>query len=211
MEKWGLLVTGGNAPENLVLTGKRQEWYVVAADSGLATADTWGIIPDLIVGDMDSVPPDLLNRYADIQLKRYPQDKDQTDTEIGLEALWDRGFREVTVAGGDGGRVDHFIGILRIFERSRYPAQWILKDYTLQVIDKDIEIPCREGEEVSFFPSGSFPCRAGTRGLKWELTGLEWGPGDVGVSNVCTGSSITIEVFSGRLLMVRQNRGILRV
>jgi thiamine pyrophosphokinase len=211
MKKRGLLVTGGSAPEKLVLPEGRETWYVVAADSGLTAADRWGIVPDLIVGDMDSVEPSLLARYCGTPIERHPPEKDQTDTEIGLSRLWGQGFNRVTIAGGDGGRIDHFIGILRIFERVRYPKRWILKEYSVEVIDDDAEISCEVGEELSFFPSGALPCRSETTGLKWELNGLEWGPGDVGISNVCVDPLITIRILSGRLLMVRKNRGIIQI
>ncbi len=81
----------------------RSARFVVAADSGLDSCVAAGVVPDLVVGDMDSLSdPSLLNGFAADRILLFPRDKDETDTEIGLRILHERGWGAVTIAGGAG-------------------------------------------------------------------------------------------------------------
>ena len=82
----GLLFTGGEGPGAALLDGfLKNTSVIVAADSGYDLAADLGIVPDLVVGDMDSVKRvQEVNQRAPASLIRFPRDKDETDTEIGL-------------------------------------------------------------------------------------------------------------------------------
>ena len=58
--------------------------FVVAADGGLVNCEAMGITPDLIVGDMDSTPPETLKRYKHIPIELFAVDKDKTDVELAI-------------------------------------------------------------------------------------------------------------------------------
>ncbi|MGZ6256560.1 MAG: thiamine diphosphokinase, partial [Candidatus Limnocylindria bacterium] len=75
-----IVVAGGDAaPED----GARLDGadLVIAADSGAAWLDARGLRPDLVVGDMDSVDPALLERLATdgVAIERHPAEKDASD------------------------------------------------------------------------------------------------------------------------------------
>ena len=58
---------------------------IVAADGGLDHARAAGLIPDVLVGDLDSVSPAGLDwATANISVQRHPADKSATDTELAL-------------------------------------------------------------------------------------------------------------------------------
>src|SRR5690242_5078575 len=61
--------------------------FVVAADAGAATALAFGFTPDVLIGDFDSLEPDLLAqlRTLDVQVEEYPRDKDATDGQLAVE------------------------------------------------------------------------------------------------------------------------------
>ncbi|MDR2485847.1 MAG: thiamine diphosphokinase, partial [Treponema sp.] len=88
----GIAFIGGQGPDpekcRRLITGTR---IIVAADSGLITAETAGVKPDWILGDMDSLD-DLrrLEAYPSQRILRYPSDKDYTDTELALNFLWEK-------------------------------------------------------------------------------------------------------------------------
>lgn len=201
----GLLLTGGRAPaETPVFERKRTGWLIVAADSGLEHAVQYSIEPDAIVGDFDSVDETLLQtRYAGITRRTYEREKDYTDTELGLEYLWEHGAGEITIIGGGGGRLDHLFGIAVLFDRDRYPRRWVTDNADVTIIDDSIEFSSNAGETVSFFPAGPDKCRMRSQGLRWELNTLQWDRGDAGISNECIKERCKVEVLSGRLLMVR--------
>jgi thiamine pyrophosphokinase len=201
----GVVVTGGNGPD----AGTLRAWTesaerVIAADSGLELALSAGVEPDLVVGDMDSLADrGLLARFSGDRVRPFPAEKDDTDTEIALDMLFCEGCDEVVLAGGGGGRLDHLIGILALFDRERHPAVWLTALDEVVAIDSVLERSGMSGRRVSFFPVGTEVCRMSSDGLKWPLDGLEWHHGDVGISNVVTGDPFRVEMHSGRLIMVR--------
>ena len=81
----GVLLIGGKAPNRKAITGiLTRADHIVAADSGFDLARTYGIVPDIVVGDMDSVSSsEAFRTFPDERKRIYSEDKDETDTEIG--------------------------------------------------------------------------------------------------------------------------------
>jgi thiamine pyrophosphokinase len=200
----GLVITGGRAPDVPIRIPNRDRWTIVAADSGADFAFQMGVVPDAIVGDMDSIrDASLLNR-ADVEnVERYPRDKDHTDTEIACIYLHSRGIDTITIVGGGGGRMDHLLGIVRMFDRETHPDRWLTHHEEVRAIDTAYSFSCTPGETVSFFPVGTQRCTMTSSGLKWPLDSIEWSIGDAGISNECTGSRCEVTMKSGRLILIR--------
>ncbi len=201
----GLLLLGGEGPPRDLLEPILSKVVcTVAADSGFDLARRLKILPDLLVGDFDSLEPSReLKNYPEERIRRYPRDKDQTDAELGLQALWDRGMRRTVVVGGGGGRVDHLLGLVTLFEREKIPTLWYTARELIQVVEGTLVVTDCKGQTVSFFPLGGPVAGMSSSGLKWPLDGLEWDRGDMGLSNVFSADRCTISVTKGRLLMVR--------
>ena len=145
-----LIITGG-----YLNIGYTQEYIktlsydkVFAVDKGLEYADALGLVPELIIGDFDTVDEKLLNRYekqlteadkklaeADnqaaevdrqsVRIIRHPSHKDQTDTELALYCAKEDNASRVTILGATGSRLDHVlanIGLLLYACRSGMDA-----------------------------------------------------------------------------------------
>jgi thiamine pyrophosphokinase len=201
----GLLLLGGEGPPRDLLEPVLSSVVLtIAADSGFDLARKLKILPDLLVGDFDSLEPSKeLEDYPEKRIRRYPRDKDETDAELGLQALWDMGIQRTVVAGGGGGRVDHLLALVSLFEREKTPTLWYTAKELIQVVEGAHVVTECKGQTVSFFPLGGSVAGMRSSGLKWPLDGLEWNRGDIGVSNVFTEDPSTISVAQGRLLMVR--------
>jgi len=204
----GVLFTGGEgpSPSDEIMKIIDRASLTAAADSGIYLAEMFNIIPDYILGDMDSIKnaDDILKRYPEDRIILYDKNKDFTDTELGISLLAEKGCTEIIIAGGSGGRTDHFIGILYLFFRDIHPDIWIMKDETAFIIEDSFSLETAGGEIISIFPVPGDICRMESRGLKWELDSLIWRVGDAGISNVATGSSIEIKMKSGRLLLIKR-------
>jgi thiamine pyrophosphokinase len=200
----GLLVIGGAAPPaELLRACAREADLVVAADSGLDHARAAGITPDLAVGDMDSLSdPALLGALPPDRVIVFPADKDETDTEIGVRILAERGCGAVTVAGGGGGRVDHLLGVFMLFEREPAPVRWITDRADIRLVEAEASFPTRRGDTVSVFPLGERAADLGSEGLHWPLDGLTLRRGWAGISNRATGDRVRVTVGRGRLAVV---------
>lgn len=200
----GLLLLGGEAPERRHLESiLSRSPLVVAADSGFDLALRLGITPDLLIGDLDSVRPGpQLDRFPRERLLRYPRDKDQTDAELGLNLMRERGCRHVVLAGGGGGRLDHLLALVDLFERQPPPEAWLTAREEVRAVEgRRILSGCR-GLRVSFFPLGCGVSGLSSSGLKWPLDGLRWSRGQEGVSNLILEDRASVGVARGRLLMI---------
>jgi len=141
-----VVFTGGEYP---VPADTQKYWetvaepdFVIAADSGLEVLEEYNryygnktFYPDLIIGDMDSIQNiSLLSGYPETIVRRCPADKDMTDTELALSYARRDVTRDeiyLTLVGGDGGRIDHFLGIFDLFSTGIHPDAWLCKKQML--------------------------------------------------------------------------------
>lgn len=202
----GIIITGGEAPERKYIEHEiADSVFIIAADSGLETAVSYGYKPDLIVGDMDSIKNlKILNDFPRDCVRIFPKEKDETDTEIALRMMFEKNVDEVVLLGGGGGRLDHLLGIVSIFDREYYPAVWYTAHDRIESIDGKKIFFGMKGKEVSFFPVGNELCRMKSSGLKWPLNEMKWVKGHAGISNIVLTDPFKIEMESGRLIMISQ-------
>ena len=212
----GIVFTGGEGPQpqriRRLLGESAAGALVAAADSGLLLAETAGLKPDWIVGDMDSLDnaSERLSAYPAEKVIRYPADKDYTDTELALALLWEKGCDEAWIIGGGGGRLDHLLGIRDLFERESFPRRWITAAEDVYCIDMadanggKLKLPLESGDIVSVFPLGGGPWKAESAGLKWQLDNVHWERGLYGLSNVAATPEIEIHIKQGRFIIIME-------
>jgi thiamine pyrophosphokinase len=208
----GIGFIGGEGPGaklSAALAGEAD--LIAAADSGLMAAEAAGLRPDWIVGDMDSLDePRRLDRYPPDRVFRGCRDKDETDTELLLSLLWEKGCDEVWLLGGGGGRMDHLLAIQTLFEREKSPDRWITAGEDVRLVREGLSLSIGPeppgalppGRLVSVFPLGTGPWEAESRGLKWPLAGLPWKRGFFGLSNLAPGGGFEIRALGGFFLVI---------
>lgn len=179
----------------------------IAADSGLLLAESWGVVPDWIVGDMDSLGDlDRLLPYPPERVLSCSRDKDDTDTELALKLASEQGCDETILIGGGGGRLDHLMALLALFDRREAPVRWVTRLEDIVLVDAlrrgDHTRDTAPGATVSIFPVGEGPWRVESRGLLWPLDDLTWNRGFFGISNRTVGAGFSLRATSGRFLSV---------
>ncbi len=107
-----VIVTGGQCKITNQLKSYANSSYVIAADSGYDTCKALEIVPNLLVGDMDSVSA----VPTDVELYRVKSEKDFTDTMLAVGIALERGTESITVIGGGGGRADHWLSNVFLLE-----------------------------------------------------------------------------------------------
>jgi thiamine pyrophosphokinase len=108
----GVIGLGGNCTDTILLREYlKQESFFVAADRGIVHFQMLGIIPDMLVGDMDSIPEKVRVEYEELGLKieRYDTRKDRTDSEIACGYALEEGCNELLMIGALGERPDHVL------------------------------------------------------------------------------------------------------
>ena len=211
----GLAFIGGEGPEPAFCRFLAQDAHLIAAaDSGLQAAERAGLKPDWIVGDMDSLD-DLgrLEKYPAERVRRFPRDKDFTDTELVLELLWEQGCGQICIAGGGGGRLDHLLAIRSLFERDKRPQRWVTAKEDVYCLDAwastdssvsggEFEFKLPVASLVSIFPLGPGPWHIESLGLKWPLKGLSWTQGSFGLSNENIEEQFRVKPTQGRFMLI---------
>ena len=125
----------------------RKEDFVIAADAGYRVCQQLGIVPDLLLGDFDSMeqPVDFQN------ICRSPVEKDDTDTFAAVKLMIEKGFLEFLLVGVIGERLDHTFGnvSILIYLKEKGAKGVIVDDYSeMFLCDKNTKI---KAKTCSFF------------------------------------------------------------
>lgn len=186
--------------------------YLVCADGGGNSALLSGRIPDALIGDLDSITPENLEKcnQAGVIIQKYPREKDQTDLEMALE--WAAGKaqsgQEILLYGGTGGRIDHFLGNLALL--LGYAAQ----GRRIRIKDPSHELWVLQGREIIYGKKQqelslivlSETATVTTEGLYYPLDHASLVQNSSrAVSNVFLGDTAVVQVHSGWVLVVILN------
>ncbi|SNY05840.1 thiamine pyrophosphokinase [Orenia metallireducens] len=184
---------------------------VVCADGGADHAYKLGIIPDLILGDLDSISSKALEHYQteQVEFAKYPVAKDKTDTQLILEELIELEYKEIIIFAGLGGRLDHTLANLYLLD---FLAEF---DTKIKFISpkEQVEIVCKEkilvnevDKTLSLLPLSDEVTGVYLEGFKYGLEDASFKRGDtLGLSNIVQESPAKIKLASGKLLMIINN------
>lgn len=187
--------------------------FVVAADLGAQHALAWGWQVDLLVGDLDSLSPEVARRIetAGTRILRAPAAKDETDTELALAHALLLGADEVIVCGATGGRTDHLIANVLLLARPDLASAGVrLADggETVRLLRAEeqlvrLVIEGGAGDLVSLLPCGGDAVGVSTQGLLYPLFSETLHLGQArGMSNVLTGARCEVSLQRGQLLLI---------
>ena len=114
-----LIVSGGRMERDFALSFLLGgQWdKIIAVDGGLHVLHECKVMPTDIVGDFDTVDPELLMQYKGqegIRIRRFQPQKDDTDSEIAVRMAIEYGSSQIDIIGGTGNRLDHTIGNIRL-------------------------------------------------------------------------------------------------
>lgn len=210
-----LLISGSphGVSAELLKTLKCACSYVVAVDSGADWAYKAGLDVDLLIGDFDSIDPEAFRHY---RFKRcetiaYNSYKDETDLEIALAEIRERGFNLVVGTNVLGGRIDHLVASAGAFMRSSDLAPLVVDENEFIIFlssdgnRRSIGLDMFEisaGDIVSIVPIGGAAVVT-TTGLEWELKGEELFAMDSrGISNIVQSGDAVITADEGNLLVI---------
>jgi len=183
--------------------------YVVAADGGAATALAFGCLPDVVVGDLDSLAAPVLAdlRLRGVPIETYPRDKDVTDGQLAIEralqvepaSLWLLGFL-------GGPRLDQALANVLFLARLNTPTVLLdeQNEAALLLPGMDHAWSTEPGEVVSLVPLTAEVSGIVTQGLRWPLEAERLQFGDTrGISNEPVAAEARVSITDGKLLLTR--------
>jgi len=192
--------------------------YLIAADGGASHLMEMGILPEVVIGDLDSVDEDILFELttAEVNIEQYSEDKDETDIELALQYAVELGASAILIVGALGGRLDQTIANLSILTDPLLPKIDIRLDDGVEEVffcrasaDKggQVEVQGRSGDIVSLIPWHGSVEGVATEGLQWPLYGETLYPEKSrGVSNVMLVESASVKIDKGLLLIVHRRK-----
>ncbi len=189
----------------------RQAESILCADAGLRHCRELGVQPDLLVGDLDS----LGEVPQEIPCLCFDSDKEASDSQLAIEAAFDRGAERVFLLGGHGSRLDHSFANLSLLRR--YPGRLFMVDgdYELVVITNSYEFQAELGHTCSLMPVAGPGAQVTTKGLRFGLQDEELRTDSHGLSNEVTEPVVRIQVHRGAVVLFQtwepfSDRSILR-
>lgn len=184
---------------------KRGDW-LVAADGGARHLMNMGLMPHLVVGDLDSLTRKEVNllEQAGVQFERYPVEKDETDLELALRAVQVAGYRSAVIIGGWGGRLDQTLANIMLLQNERFAGLDLRLDDGVEevfFIRQRAEINGKSGDTVSLLALSLAVAGIRTVGLRYPLRGETLTMGKTrGISNVMVADLAVIEHTGGKLI-----------
>ncbi len=184
---------------------------IIAADGGAHHVVRLNLVPNIVIGDMDSLGRDIQMdlKSAGVSMSVHPSEKDETDLELALLYAFENYEDDIIIVAALGGRLDQTLGNILLLTHDkltgrrieiREPGQraWLVRSETV--------IEGKVGDTVSLVPLGGDVKIRETNGLHWPLTNeiLSVGPSR-GISNIMIENEASVFVESGLLLCIHQD------
>ncbi len=184
--------------------------YIIAVDKGLEYCHKINIMPNIIVGDNDTVNTSILDEYRKKVDKVivYPPEKDYTDTHISVTTAFEYNPDTITIVGATGTRIDHVlanIGMLKLCIDNNVQAYIVDKNNLITMIDSNYKILRSNlyGKYISLLPYSEQVMGVTLEGFVYPLYDAILSIGkSIGISNELKEDIGHISVKSGYLIVV---------
>lgn len=211
-----LILTGGmmDLPFAGEFLKKESFSRIIAVDGGLEAAKALGLTPDIIVGDFDTVSPEVLAYYRKMEhivWEVHQPEKDDTDTELAIKRAIALGCTRTVLLGATGGRLDHMIGNTHLL----FPC--LQKGMETYIVDSRNRLYLIDGQHtfykkdlwgkyISFLPLTQEVKGITLRGFKYPLTDRDISIGtSLCISNELVKEEGTIDFSDGVLIVVESH------
>ena len=234
-----IIVSGGDIQSDFALyflkknieKAGRENIRLIAADRGLEFFLDYLILPEVVIGDFDSLSEDGKN-FLEMQSEDIPYggmlewklqkgegkvvevvrlrpEKDDSDTQSAMNYAIQNGAKEIVILGVTGNRVDHLManfGLLILAQKQGAEVALADRYNYMKLISSGTILKKAEqfGKYVSFFPLGGDVTGLTLEGFKYPLDKYHLTTADSGltVSNEISEEYAKVTYESGTLLMI---------
>lgn len=209
-----IVVGGGDLTTTELERIKLEKQYLISADSGTIRLLDAGLVPDLAVGDFDSVGEQDLERIksSGVLLLRFPKEKAHTDLHHAVQEALHLQATEISIYGALGGaRVDHALANIGLLEWiSQRGATGIIyhQKNRIRLLSGPSHIQLvREGYSyVSLIPVSKQVRGITTKGMLYPLVNGTLVRGESrGISNELMQETASIQIAEGQCLVVESS------
>lgn len=173
---------------------------IICCDGAAEKLVANGLEPGIIIGDLDSVSPELKERYGNILV--HDTDQDTNDLTKAVNWCVSVGIREVTILGATGIREDHTLGNISLLAdySTRIDAVILTDTGSFRVYDRSVTIDSHPGQQVSLF-SIDPSLKATSSGLKYPLDNLTLHSWWRGTLNEAIANTFSLDFNSGKVIV----------
>ena len=207
-----IFANGDPSDPEIVRHWAAQADLIIAADGGTRHALAAGVLPHVVIGDLDSL--DEADRAqldrSGVQLIVYPRHKDYTDLELALRYARKQHATEIIVFSALGGRWDQSLAnmmLLTLPELAHVPTRIVDRQLTIQAIRDRAEITGQAGDTLSLIALKGDAHGVTIEGCEYPLieATLPFGA-TLGISNVLAQNIAKITVRQGQILALHTRR-----
>ncbi|MFA5527147.1 MAG: thiamine diphosphokinase [Peptostreptococcales bacterium] len=183
--------------------------YIICVDGGIDHAYNMGIIPDLIVGDLDSASQKSIEHYQQLHVKfeTFPSEKNFTDTHLAVNLAIQKNASAIGMFAVTGTRMDHFLAnMMLLFSVNSYGVKCkIMDDYNEMFIADNITVlKKKRGEFISLISLSECTKIIKLEGFKYPLENkILYNWETLGISNEIIEKEGKIIKGDGQLLVIR--------
>lgn len=209
MAKAYIFLNGNPISEKCTSLCNLKNGYIIVVDGGANYIQKFNRTPDILIGDLDSIKPEVLRELQKKKVKTlvYQKEKDQTDSEIAVQYALESGFMEVNIVGFFGSRIDHMISLINYLTKvaNKAKIRLIQEFEDMYFVDKHISFDSKAGDEISLIPLKTDTQGVTTSGLYYKLKDetLDFAS-TRGVSNIASGKKVVVSLKNGTLLVVHR-------
>jgi len=205
IEHYTVIVADGTFPQNEIPLGYlRNAKRIICCDGSAESLVLAGLVPDAILGDLDSLTDEMAVRFAD----RIYLDESQETNDLTKAVSWcgEMGYKDIIIVGATGKREDHTIGNISLL------VEYAKDLNVMMVTDTGIFMPFLKSCKIHSFPGQQISIFAidpntevTSDGLKFPLKSTKIINWWFATLNESTGESFSLQ-FEGRIIVYMKFR-----
>lgn len=208
MDKYALIISGGDVVSKKVVSKYAAKAdYIIGADKGAETAYKYNLDLDIVLGDFDSINPEILEKL-NCEIIKHPVEKDKTDLELSLDVLIEKSYKKIIVLNALGNRIDHTMGNLFLLEKYEDVDIRIIDNFTEIFIMKNNKVVIEDRRDyiLSIIPINKKIRIEKLKGVKYPLDKKDVKRGStLCISNIINQRECLISISEGKAFIIITN------
>ena len=203
-----LILANGDPPKKSWINYLSKQDYstLICADGGANSAKKLGVIPDVIIGDFDSISNESIRFFKSKSKIIKVSRQNDTDVEKSIKYAISKSYTKAILLGATGDRLDHTfcnIGILLRY-KSKIDISILHGKSFMSIYEKNVELKTTPGEVISIYgiEKGT---KIISKGLRYPLKNisLQFGTKE-STSNTAIGGKVELKIKNGKIIVVRE-------
>ena len=209
------IISGGCSVDPVFLEnkiGKTKKAVIICCDKGVHHLKRLNRMPDVIIGDMDSIAQRALKHYETqgVKIIRYASEKDHTDTELALRYALQFKPKKISLFCALGGRIDHTLANIYLLSKGFDAGidTFLVDEYCEAfILNKKCSFIKETGKTLSLFALTPRVSGITLNGFHYPLENgvLKMGESR-GISNRINQSRAGIIITNGKLLVIKYHQ-----